>query len=78
MSDRCRTCKAPIVWAVSENGKWMPLDATPNPRGEWRLFGDAPRADYVPADRRAELADQLLVAHWATCPHADDHRRRDR
>lgn len=75
MPDLCRSCKAPIVWAISENGKWMPLDATPDPSGEWRLMGDTPRADYIPAERRVELADQLLVAHWATCPHADQHRR---
>jgi hypothetical protein len=72
----CRSCKAEIVWAITESGRWMPLDAEPNPRGEWRLFGDTPRAVHVEPERRAELAEQLMVPHWATCPHADEHRRR--
>lgn len=77
MPDVCRTCKAPVTWALGPGGKWMPFDPEPNPAGEWRLFGDTPRAVHAPAERRAELAKhgQLYVPHWATCPHADQHRR---
>jgi hypothetical protein len=53
----------------------MPLDAAPDPAGEWRLFGDTPRAVHVEPERRQELAAQLMTAHWATCPYADAFRR---
>lgn len=75
MPDLCRTCKAPVVWALTEAGKWMPLDAQSSLVGEWQLFGDGPRAVHVPAERREQLAGQLHVTHWATCPDADRHRR---
>ena len=37
MPEFCSSCKAPIRWAITEAGNLMPLDAEPNPRGEWRL-----------------------------------------
>jgi hypothetical protein len=77
MPDLCRSCKAPVIWAITEAGKWTPLNAEPDSRGEWRIFGDTPRAVHAPPERRAELAEtgQLFTPHWATCPHADQHRR---
>lgn len=30
MSDTCRSCGASIFWAVTANGKRIPLDATPS------------------------------------------------
>jgi hypothetical protein len=76
MPELCRSCKARIVWAIGPGGKWMPFDAEPNPDGTWRFFGDVPRAEHVATERRVELAGQLHMTHWATCPHADEHRRR--
>lgn len=75
MSEQCQRCKAPICWGLTKAGKWMPLDAAPDPAGEWRLFGDTPRAVHVEPERRQELAAQLMTAHWATCPYADAFRR---
>jgi hypothetical protein len=73
----CASCGAALVFGLTEAGHWLPLDADPNPAGEWRLFGDIPRAVHVPPERRDELAAQLLIAHWATCPSADRHRKRN-
>ena len=57
----------------------MPLDAKPNPKGEWRLAaapaGEPPRAVYVPVENRAHLGRELMQTHFATCPFADQHRR---
>ena len=82
MPEVCRSCKAPIRWALTDRGKRMPLDVEPNPLGEWRLAarrpGELPRAVYVPEDLRAGLAGELMMPHFATCPHADQHRRRKR
>ena len=73
MSDRCTSCKAEVIFGLMESGRWMPFDAQPDPRGEWQLFGDTPRAVHVPAERRD--GRQLHTSHFATCPHADEHRR---
>lgn len=74
MSEFCRSCKVAVVFALMPSGKWMPLDAQTSLTGEWRLFGDLPRAVYVEPERREELAGQLHLSHFATCPFADEHR----
>jgi hypothetical protein len=76
MSDRCSSCKAEVVWGITVTGHRMPVNAEPDPAGRWRLFGDTPRIVYVPVERRVELAGQLHVSHFATCPFADQHRKR--
>lgn len=79
MPDRCSSCGAEVRWALTEGGRFMPLNADPDPRGEWQLAaearGHAPRALYVREDRRAQFKRELMMTHWATCPFADDHRR---
>lgn len=80
MPDRCRTCKAPIRWAKTVAGEFMPLDLEPDDTGEWTLAmaprpGGSPRAIHVPETRRAAYAGSLYRVHWATCPDADQHRR---
>lgn len=74
----CRSCSAPIIWTQTEAGKRMPLDARTTPEGNWTISRrrDIPRAIYV-GDAAPELAaDDRHHAHWATCPNADQHRRR--
>jgi hypothetical protein len=72
MADVCVTCRAPIRWAFTVNGKPMPLDPDPVAGGNVAL-DDTGRATVVPADRRA---GPLYVAHFTTCPYAAEHRRR--
>lgn len=81
MADVCRSCKAPVRWAVTDSGTAIPLDAEPVDGGNIRLAGarvpgGTPRAVIVPDARRAEFAGELYVAHFATCPDAGQHRRR--
>jgi hypothetical protein len=61
----CRSCKAPLVWLKTASGKNMPLDA------DWYaqrfdIDDDAPAFDYKTHHEGV---------HWATCPHAIEHRR---
>ena len=80
---RCRSCGAPIVWLRTPTGSAMPcnpelVDFWHTAQGEERfvtedgrtlagsrsqpgLFSPDPRKGYIP--------------HWATCPHADKHRK---
>lgn len=82
MADRCSSCKAPVRWAITPTGNAMILNRDPAPEGRWQLAearvrGGTPRAVYVADERRrAQLVGELYVAHWATCPNAEEHRRR--
>jgi hypothetical protein len=71
----CRTCRADIIWAVSANGKAMPIDADPAPGGNVRLTvttpNMAPSATVLgPLDIvMADDVDELRWPHHATCPN---------
>jgi hypothetical protein len=78
MSEFCSTCKAPILWAITSGGHPMPLDPDPVVDGNLRLepgAGEMPRVVVVPPSSR-EPGEWLYVAHFRTCPYADQHRRR--
>lgn len=72
---RCKTCQAEIVWAVTANGKAMPVDAAPAENGNVRLVergpGQAPSAEVLgPLERElADDRDELRWPHHATCPN---------
>ncbi len=64
----CKSCGADIVWIVTPAGKAMPLDAKATTM--WLVDGEgaqqgSPRAKPV----------QVRQSHFATCPHAEEHRR---
>lgn len=67
----CRTCRAVIVWAVTVNGKPIPLDAEPEPGGNVRVTereSAAPLAEVLgPLERTLEVGP-LYMPHHATCP----------
>jgi hypothetical protein len=78
LSDVCSTCKAPIRWVVTHAGHPMPIDPDPVGDGNLRLEPDAaglPRVIVVPPAQRVD-GEELYVAHFRTCPYADQHRRR--
>ena len=77
----CRSCGAQIIWARTERGKRMPLDAEPvvdvTARGLFVL-----REKTNPGGPLALAAwgldcftDRHYQSHFATCPNADNHRR---
>ena len=77
---RGRGCHAPIIWAVTEKGKAMPVDADPDDdQGNVELV---PNPDpsrqplaIVHAQRPLTTAP-LHLPHHATCPDADSFRRK--
>lgn len=78
----CRSCTAPIMWALTEKGHRMPLDPEPTDEGNIVL---AHREGLVPlatvfsnasaAREGAPNADRY-TSHFVTCPHAASHRRK--
>jgi hypothetical protein len=74
MSPRCRSCGAPILWALTDRGKRIPLDELPLaaiPPGSFVVSGTG---DELRASTVAPVP--LYRSHFATCPNADEHRRR--
>jgi len=77
---RCRSCGAEIRWVLTERGKRMPLDPEPyhgdSPAGLFVLRGHdqlVPTAIAAPAGAFEE--EPHFRSHFASCPHAEQHRR---
>lgn len=81
----CRSCRAPVLWAVTVQGNRMPLDAVPTSDGNVTLTGRHVATDRGAAPEcRVESPGALplfddgvdrFMPHHATCPHGEDWRR---
>lgn len=71
----CRSCGAEIIWARTVAGRLIPLDAEPaeRPKGIFRL--EEALLDGGPQIAISAASDPVYISHFATCPHADEHRR---
>lgn len=80
MSDVCRRCKAPILWATTDHGAPIPLDPTPTTDGNIALVHLGTGAVVAITLKTRELARlagerELYMTHFATCPFADEFRK---
>lgn len=74
----CRSCRAPIVWASTVNGRSMPVDRDPVPDGNLILTYPSPGsalALVVDPDQTMLDDPPRYVSHFVTCPNADQHRK---
>ena len=62
----CRSCGAPVVWAVNKDGKAVPMNP---PRKAWVKVGEL--------DSGTPVVEVQAVweSHFATCPQASEWRR---
>lgn len=60
---RCSSCGAPLLWAVTERGKHMPLSK------------QTERRRFVVDEHGIARSVVTYEAHWADCPNAALHRR---
>lgn len=67
----CRTCNAPIVWALTEAGRRMPVDAAPDPAGNVALLRTDSTVNAVVLGKHREPDPRATLhqSHWATCPN---------
>lgn len=80
----CRSCGASIRWVETLKGKRIPINWEPDRvRGNLRKVQPdervQARAQVLPEVEAAEARDRgedLWLAHFATCPNADQHRAR--
>ncbi|MDQ5870771.1 MAG: hypothetical protein M3547_01010 [Acidobacteriota bacterium] len=80
----CRSCGAVVIWAETEKGKRMPVDAKPSPTGNFKLREDGPftRPDGTETDPGVPLAvwdptlrEERYDSHFKTCPDRDRWRK---
>lgn len=69
----CRSCGAPIIWAITESGKRIPIDAGPTAEGNIELKGE--RAHVLARDEVRWPDTRYYTSHFVTCPHAAQHRK---
>jgi len=76
----CRSCRMPIRWVMTANGKRMPLDPSPDPEGNVWIVG---MEEGVPSVEVALTADAVpanvpfrYVSHFVTCPDRDSWRKK--
>lgn len=79
----CRSCHQPIEWViVAKSGKRMPIDPDPVEGGNIAKLPDdddetgAARVEYVAPGGMLVDDRPVYVSHFATCPQADQHRRK--
>jgi hypothetical protein len=61
-----------VTWVRTTTGASMPVDAMPTITGNLELRQGI--AHVVGAD--PDLGARRYTSHFATCPHADEHRRK--
>ncbi|WP_213573302.1 hypothetical protein [Rhodococcus sp. USK13] len=80
-AEPCRSCRAPIVWAKTQQPKPIPLDPEPSENGNVAtyLVDGVLHANVILKAQRAALnaaGRPLYLAHFVSCPHASDWRKR--
>lgn len=70
---RCKSCGAPLVFALSPRGKWVPFDAPPVGEKAPRVWVLSYPAD-LDGRARAHYVETFRP-HWEHCPGAAGHRK---
>jgi hypothetical protein len=72
---KCKSCHAPIRWAtVKGSGKHMPVDFDANEGGNVFLYSKDGTCVVGKQTDRTPFGATRHYSHFATCPHADQHR----
>lgn len=75
MSVPCSSCGAEIIWIKTPKGKSMPLDATPDPKGNVVIKDGLAVVLRLEQLGDPSLGKRRFMPHWATCEHAAQHRK---
>ena len=67
-TSKCRSCGEPVIWAVTETGRTMPLDAK-----SYTLFVLEPKGAQGGSPRCKAV--QVRASHFSTCADADAWRK---
>lgn len=70
----CRSCNADIIWTKTKDGAAFPIDPVPVVGGNIYIRERDQIAMVVPKDMLGGR-ELYYVTHFATCPHAAQHRK---
>ena len=78
----CKSCGAEIIWIKMQSGKAMPVDY--NQVTYWKKTGGSkkivtPNGEVLSGEIEGDLNTATgvgYISHFATCPNANQHRRR--
>lgn len=79
---KCKKCGAPMVWVtMPKSGKWFPCDEglveyKADPDGEDLIVTQNGELISCTFDFQCKPDGLGRIPHWATCPYADDFRKR--
>lgn len=71
----CRSCGAEILWALTKNGKRIPLNAEPVERMKGTFQLTYPGGEGSEPVAVTMAGTDVYVSHFATCPNASAWRR---
>ena len=75
-TSKCRACGAEVYWAMSANGRKMPVDAAVNDKGNILMQIDSEgNLRFITVRGTANLKRNRYTSHFATCPYAAAFRK---
>ncbi len=72
---QCRWCGADIFFAETEKGRRIPVDPKPTAAGNLVLMHEGGRTLALSFSPASHAGRDRYISHFATCPHAGEHRR---
>ncbi len=72
---QCRSCRANIFWAVTGNGRSIPVDNACHPEGSLVTMWHGGQVVAETYDAAKHGPVPRHHAHFATCPFAGQHRK---
>lgn len=83
MPTTCKSCGAVIRWITMPSGKSMPVDYEPvtyweKPKAKGKIV--TPNGMIISCEFSGDLQKATgvgFIPHWATCPKAAEHKRRE-
>ncbi len=70
----CYSCGAMMIWLRTINGARIPLDAEPTADGNAVIRDGVVR--FVSQTFQPDPGERRYKSHFATCPYANQHRRK--
>lgn len=77
-ASKCRSCKASIYWGVTKSGANMPVDVKMVKEGTRFEMDESVNPPHLRTIKNADLDQPGHASHFATCPNANQHRRKKR
>jgi hypothetical protein len=73
----CKSCRQPILWRLTPNGKAMPLDYEPTSKADAGTYRIIDNQNCQPAEPMFDPPETAYhMNHRATCPVADQFKTR--